>query len=85
MLGYLADEVEPGGALDGLIDRDRLAVISHSYGGYTALAAAGGRLDSDAFEARCRAEYAADGPNTWLCDALVPISARWPAGRRRSM
>ena len=72
VLGYLADGVERGGAFDGLIDRDRLAVIGHSYGGYTALAAAGGRLDSDAFEARCRAEYAADGPNTWLCDALVP-------------
>jgi predicted dienelactone hydrolase len=70
VLGYLADEVE-GGAFDGLIDRDRLAVIGHSYGGYTALAAAGARLDSDAFEARCRAEYAADGANTWLCDALV--------------
>jgi predicted dienelactone hydrolase len=61
-----------GGTFDGLIDRDRLAVIGHSYGGYTALAAAGGRVDADAFRQRCRAERDADGPNTWLCDALVP-------------
>ena len=72
MLAYIDDRAGSGGAFDGLIDPDRLAVIGHSYGGYTALAAAGGRLDSDAFEARCRAEYAADGANTWLCDALVP-------------
>ena len=72
VLAYIADRVGSGGVFDGLIDRDRLAVIGHSYGGYTALAAAGGRLDSGAFEARCRAEYAADGANTWLCDALVP-------------
>jgi predicted dienelactone hydrolase len=71
MLAYVDKQVAPGGAFEGLVDRTSLAVIGHSYGGYTALAAAGARLDTDAFEARCRAEYAADGPNTWLCDALV--------------
>jgi predicted dienelactone hydrolase len=72
VLAYVADRVELGGAYNGLIDRGRLAVIGHSYGGYTALAAAGGRLDSNAFEARCKREYEADGPNAWLCDALIP-------------
>jgi predicted dienelactone hydrolase len=72
LLAYVDQRVGSGAAFEGLIDRSRLAVIGHSYGGYTALAAAGARLDTDAFESRCRAEYAADGPNTWLCDALVP-------------
>ena len=72
LVAYVEERVGPGGAFEELVDRSRLAVIGHSYGGYTALAAAGARLDTDAFEARCRAEYATDGPNTWLCDALVP-------------
>ena len=72
LLAYVDDQLRPGGGFHGLIDRDRTAVIGHSYGGYTALAAAGARLDTDAFKARCDAEHAARGPNTWLCDALVP-------------
>jgi predicted dienelactone hydrolase len=71
VLAYLDDRAESGD-LGGLVDPERLAVIGHSYGGYTALAAAGGRLDTGAFEARCSAEHAASGPNRWLCDALVP-------------
>lgn len=72
VLSYAEAQVRPGAALAGLVDRERVAVVGHSYGGYTALAAAGARVDSAAFEARCRAERAADGPNKWLCDALVP-------------
>jgi predicted dienelactone hydrolase len=72
VLAYIDAQVGPGAALEGLVDRRRTAVIGHSYGGYTALAAAGARVDSEAFDARCRAERAVDGPNTWLCDALVP-------------
>jgi predicted dienelactone hydrolase len=42
-----------GGALVGMIDTDRTAVIGHSAGGYTALAAAGARLDFDALAQWC--------------------------------
>jgi predicted dienelactone hydrolase len=72
LLAYVDGQLRRGGDFEGLIDPDRTAVIGHSYGGYTALAAAGARLDTDAFKARCKAEHVADGPNTWLCDALVP-------------
>ncbi len=46
-----------GGPLAGLIDTDRVAVSGHSFGGYTAIAAGGGRLDFDALEAWCRSPW----------------------------
>ena len=72
VFSYIDAQSQPGAALDGVVDRGRTAVIGHSYGGYTALAAGGARIDSAAFEARCRAERASHGPNIWLCDALTP-------------
>lgn len=41
------------GALEGIIDVNHAAVIGHSFGGYTALAAAGARLDFAALNAWC--------------------------------
>ena len=39
----------------GQIDTDAIAVVGHSYGGYTALAVAGARFDLAAFHDRCGA------------------------------
>lgn len=69
-----ADELTgTGGAMAGVINTDLIAVAGHSYGGYTALAAAGGRFDINGFNARCEAARAAADPNAWLCDTLVPF------------
>jgi predicted dienelactone hydrolase len=45
-------------------------VVGHSYGGYTALAAAGARIDTSAVMAAC--EPVADQALAFLCDALLP-------------
>ena len=49
-----ADTLTQGdGALAGVIDSTRIAVIGHSFGGWTTLAAAGAQLDLNAFRAWC--------------------------------
>jgi predicted dienelactone hydrolase len=59
---------ESGGELDGLVDTDTVAVIGHSYGGYTAMAAAGARLDTGAFETSCVSAASLE----FMCGALIP-------------
>lgn len=62
----------PGGALAGKIDMTKVAVVGHSYGGYTALAMAGARFELDTFNVRCAA-LAADDPKAFLC---APFAGR---------
>ncbi len=64
---------KPGEAFAGLIDMDNIAVVGHSYGGYTALAAAGARFDFAAYKARCAA-LPADDPLNFFC-APIPNEA----------
>jgi predicted dienelactone hydrolase len=62
---------KPGAPLAGLIDLDNIAVVGHSYGGYTALAAAGARFDFAAYKTRCAA-LTADDPLNFFCGPIVP-------------
>lgn len=71
LLTYLDHETRAGGRFAGLIDTRSVAVVGHSYGGYTALALGGARLDSAALRAAC-ADAGAGGPLTFQCDALLP-------------
>ena len=75
VLSYVDEQAGAGGTLEGLMDTDTVAVVGHSYGGYTALVAAGARLDTDGFEALCETARETDDPNAWLCDLMVPHTA----------
>lgn len=77
-LDYTELATAPGGDLAGLIDMENVAVVGHSYGGYTALAMAGAQYDLDAFNARCAA-LAPDDPLTFLCAPIVPREAEMAA------
>ena len=71
-LGVVLDYVHAeaaDGIFAGLMDTERLAVVGHSYGGYTALAMAGARIDIDSMEAGCAT--AADH-YAWLCGTVTP-------------
>jgi predicted dienelactone hydrolase len=72
LLAYLDQEVQPDGGFTGLIDTETVAVIGHSYGGYTALAAAGARWDTQALQVACDTARNTDDPLVFLCDALQP-------------
>jgi predicted dienelactone hydrolase len=72
---YVDEQVKSGGMLEGLIDNDQVAVIGHSYGGYTSLAGAGARIDTDAFQSQCETAIETDEPGAWLCEQLLPHMA----------
>lgn len=67
-----AEEGSADDELGRLIDPESVAVIGHSYGGYTALAAAGARMDTNSFTEVCDAIGDMDDPLLFLCDALLP-------------
>jgi predicted dienelactone hydrolase len=69
---YLGSASASGGVLAGLIDTHTVAVLGHSYGGYTALAAGGAGLDADAFATGCATARKDQDPIVFLCDALQP-------------
>jgi predicted dienelactone hydrolase len=75
VLAYVDEQVGTGGTLEGLINAELVAVIGHSSGGYTALAAAGAQINMDAMKTRCDNAREASDPNVWLCDLLLPYVA----------
>ena len=52
-----------------------MAVIGHSYGGYTALAAGGAQIDTGSFQATCQEVQGTEQPGAWLCEMLLPKMA----------
>ena len=72
VFAYVDKQVEPGGVLEGVVDGEVTAVIGHSYGGYTALAAAGAQIDTGSFEAHCEDARKTEDSTVWLCDMLLP-------------
>lgn len=72
VFAYVDAAVEPSGDLAGLIDAEVTAVIGHSYGGYTALAAAGAQIDTASFTTHCEDAVRTEAPTAWLCEMLLP-------------
>jgi predicted dienelactone hydrolase len=72
VLSYIDKQTGSGGKLQGLTNLDNVGVVGHSYGGYTALAAAGARLDTAGLERTCETARRSDDPVVFLCDALEP-------------
>ena len=74
-IGVVLDYVEAqaaDGEFTGLIDTDLIAVVGHSYGGYTSLAMAGARIDIDGMETLCAEAEQSGDPNAWLCGMVLP-------------
>jgi len=72
VFAHVDEQVKSGGTFARLIDKDQVAVIGHSYGGYTSLAAAGAQIDTDAFQSHCESAHEVNDPGAWLCDQLLP-------------
>lgn len=72
VLDYVEAQSATDGAFTGLIDLERIAVIGHSYGGYTSLAMAGARIDIAGMENLCESAEQSGDPNAWLCGMVVP-------------
>lgn len=74
-LDYAKSLAATGGALEGLLDLEKVAVTGHSSGGYTALAAAGARIDVEAMHRRCEAGRAEGDPHAEGCDWIEGFEA----------
>lgn len=72
VLDYVDTETQAGTIFEGLIDADTVAVVGHSYGGYTTLAAAGAQIDTAYFQEHCAIARAENHPAAWLCDEIEP-------------
>jgi predicted dienelactone hydrolase len=69
-IDYAEQLTKSGEPLAGMIDLDHVAVVGHSYGGYTALAAAGARFDFAAYKTRCAA-LTPDDPLNFFCAPIA--------------
>lgn len=69
-LDYAEELTAHGGDMASLIDMENVAVVGHSFGGYTALAMGGAQIDFNAFNQRC-ADLSPDDPKQFLCMPLL--------------
>jgi predicted dienelactone hydrolase len=69
---YLDDQGTSGGIYKELINLDLVAVVGHSYGGYTTLAAAGATMDTNHFQSHCENAIVEEHEAAWICEMLLP-------------
>ena len=71
VFAHLDKEVKSGGMFEGLIDTESAAVIGHSYGGYTTLAAAGAKIDPAGLQSHCQQAIEEEHAAAWMCEMLL--------------
>lgn len=74
VFAYVDNQAAPGEFFAGWVDTERVAVIGHSYGGYTALAAACARIDTPRFTGLCQDAANTEEPGAWLCEMLPNVA-----------
>lgn len=74
LLDELTEQASPNGPLANQLDMEKVGMIGHSFGGYTALAVAGAQLDLEVLQANCASnELIFNAANTSMllqCTAL---------------
>lgn len=66
-IDYAETLAGPDGAMSGVIDMEHVGVIGYSFGGYTALAAAGGQLDFSGISALCESGVPGSALTNMMC------------------
>jgi predicted dienelactone hydrolase len=74
-LDYAENLTTDGGAFEGLLDLERVAVAGHSLGGYTALAMAGAQVDLEGMHRHCEQGQNEGDPNAILCEDFEPYES----------
>lgn len=77
LIDYAVDISSQGGDLPGIIDGNQIGVIGHSFGGFTAMASAGGRLDLRPWRVWCddnatNASVTSNWIYTLACNYILP-------------
>ncbi|MDZ7960868.1 MAG: alpha/beta hydrolase [Aulosira sp. DedQUE10] len=77
LLNELAKLNTQSGTLQGKFNTDKVTVIGHSLGGYTALALLGGEVDLDEVRKFCKTSLSFnESPGDWLQCAAAPLKER---------
>jgi predicted dienelactone hydrolase len=71
VIGYADTLTQQDNTMKGLIDTDQIAVTGHSFGAWTALAAAGAQLDPETYQTWCGQNAQSDPLGIGFCSSFL--------------